>query len=269
MSKCINFKMIVFDSDNRRMSRIRCKSWACQYCSNINRRYWRKFIFNFLDENPNIQWSFHTFTLPSKYRKMSLSDCWQFIRNSWQKLIQSLTRLYGKFEYVRVIELHRDGTPHIHLLAGFSVPVDDLSKSKSADRQYIKKLKHSYVVDTKTGPRRYKSILSRLGYGYITNSQNARNGARQSTAYITKYLTKMDSDIESLVSRAKVRIVSVSRGFKPKRAKIDGSWRVLKHLNYADYAYHKQILDLNLDKVTTVEDLDEHHHYPHDDEYLE
>jgi len=253
------------------MSRLRCKQWACDYCANINRKYWRKLIYEYVNANPELQWSFHTFTLPSRYRKLPLDESINLIKRQWQKLLQALERLYGKFQYVRVIEFHRDGTPHIHLLASFNIPDSDLSRSNNRDKQYIKKLKHKYIVVDKRGHKReYKAILSRLGFGYITNSQNAIGIPSKTVSYITKYMTKVEATIESLTKRKRLKLILISRLISAiRRKKSDKEWTFRRHLDLADFAENPEILDLNRKVTVTRNDLDDSWHYPHDNEYLD
>jgi len=271
MSNCIYFRAIVYSKNHAMMSRLRCKRWSCDYCAAINRKYWRKRLYNFINSNDPIQWSFHTFTLPAHYRKLPRRTAINFIKRQWQKLLQALNRLYGKFEYVRVVEFHRDGTPHIHLLAGFNIPDIDLSKSNNRDRQYIKKLKHKYAIVDKNGHKRtYKAILSRLGFGYITNSQNAMGIPSKTVAYITKYVTKVELDDEKAANLEGLKLLLVSRGIGKEKPNSDvNDWQYRRHLDYADYYENPVILDLNRKIETTKDSLDESWHYPHDSEYLD
>lgn len=251
------------------MARLRCKLWHCPHCSNVNRRYWRAIIYNHINAYPDKKWSFHTFTLDSKYHALGRLESIRFIKRNWQKLLQALIRLYGVFDYVRVVEFHSSGIPHIHLLASFEIPKSDLSRSKKKEKQYIKKLKHDYKIKLKNGKKRkYKAILLRLGYGYMTNSQNAHGNDKQITSYITKYMTKMDDDFSKYAKRERLRIVQTSRSIKAqKRAKNDDIWVSYEYLSLGDYAKYPVIIDLDRDKPTTRDDLDENWQYPHADEY--
>jgi len=271
MARCIYFKSIIFDTSNRRMARLRCKKWSCSYCASVNRKQWRKALYDFIASNPEISWSFHTFTLPAKYRKLPLTEALNFIKKSWQKLLQALRRLYGHFEFIRVVEFHKDGTPHLHLLAGFNIPAADLSKSKKVEKQYIKKLKHDYFTEDKNKVRRkHKAILIRLGYGYMTNSQNAYGIPEKTVSYITKYMTKVEENNLSIAKREKTRLIQTSRKIKLGKKKApEGNWQIRKHLDYYDYHIHKEILDLNKDKITTAADLDDSWQYPPEDEYID
>ena len=133
---CKNIKGIVYTSDNDKdhvndFARIRCKQWTCGYCALKNRQQWRAVIFKFINNNPDLSWSFWTITLPSY---VTSDGSYQFIREDWDKLIKALRVQYGDFSYVRVLENHKSGKLHVHMLA--SIRIADARKVTRKDGSY-------------------------------------------------------------------------------------------------------------------------------------
>jgi len=244
--------IVVTTKDDALLARLRCKQWDCQYCSGRNRAAWRKAIYTFLANNPSIAWSFHTFTMPkSIHANKDVQGSVHIIKKYWQRLMQRLQRKYGKFEYVRVVEMHKSGIPHIHLMAGFRIPKEDLSKHKDPKKQYIKWLK--------------KALNSKeLPFGYIVNNQNATGKDAQITKYITAYMTKAETELYDLLKLEKMRIVQTSRGIKSplSHSESEQEWVMRLTISGLDILARGEFFDLNKKKSIGMGDLSEDGYYP-------
>ena len=53
---------------------------------------------------------------PKKFYGWSLLDEWKWIRRAWAKFRRYLRKMYGKFRFLQVVEAHRSGRPHLHVL---------------------------------------------------------------------------------------------------------------------------------------------------------
>lgn len=70
---------------------------------------------------------FLTLTLdPSKV----VGDDFKYLRASWRKMRVYLSRRFGEsVEFIAVVELHRSGRPHLHVLVNRFIPQDWLSRA--------------------------------------------------------------------------------------------------------------------------------------------
>lgn len=101
-------------------SRLLCKKWSCPVCGPKNARKLRGAI-NRVAEDKNLK-RFLTLTLdPSKYE----GDSVQYINNCWKKLRVYLSRKYGqKISFIRVLEFHKSGHAHFHILIDRFIPFE-------------------------------------------------------------------------------------------------------------------------------------------------
>lgn len=88
---------------------IRCRQWACPFCAPVKLRelqmkarrgHPQRHIVLTMRPRPGQ-------TLPEQIK---------FIARSFNKLVERIRKLYGTFEYMRVLELHKTGHPHLHIL---------------------------------------------------------------------------------------------------------------------------------------------------------
>lgn len=263
MAFCSRFTAILVtkkDAKLGKMVRARCKQWDCSFCARQNKLAWRKTLYEYLMNNPDKLWSFHTFTF--HFRKMNryarLIYSVNRIKKNWEKLLKRIKRRYGKFEYVRILEPHKLGGYHIHLMASFVIPDCDIA----------------YRTDKKTGSKIpylkwLKSDLPSLGYGYIQHSENITGNGAQAVTYVTKYMTKDELQSYELLKGNKIRYVQTSRGIKSPFASGDNdeNW-VLRHsLNFMDFMDCEDFIDLNKKTHITIDDLEKNGGaYPNYDE---
>jgi hypothetical protein len=160
-----------------------------------------------------------------------------------------MKRLFGKFQYVRVLEKHESAVLHVHLLASFHVPDSDYKIANKG-----KKNEYSYSAN-------FKKLLKKQKFGYMTSSINLPVGDFASTVgYATKYMTKEDDFIYALIGDLKIRRILTSRAFGAmKHAKSEDTWMLAHGLNK-----HEAIgyTDLDLHKKVTQEMMQHESSYP-------
>jgi hypothetical protein len=216
---CTKFhgRVMNYSADKATMHRLRCKQWSCDYCYAINAKIWRAKLFKsaveMLKNGTFSDFCFITVTLPSRLHNKGFLASYEkieegadFIRANWDKFMKRLKRQYGKFQYVRVLETHKTGVLHIHLLATFKI----------SDSKPVKRADGSIFNQSKTIVRHARSC----GFGWIhdaTNLEKLGGNELESViaivSYVTKYLTKSNPYLDSVFSKKMIRKVQTSRGF--------------------------------------------------------
>lgn len=121
-------------------------------------------------------------------------DPFRYLRGTFDKFRTYLRRRYGKVRYIAVLEMQRNGTPHLHLLLDRFIPFAWLQESWGA-----------------------------VGGGHFVNVKFV--DVHRVSRYLSKYLTK-----ELLLSApARCRRVTTSRGLclNPKKPS-EGCWTLVK-----------------------------------------
>jgi hypothetical protein len=192
--------------------------WSCEYCYGVNAKIWRaklfKSVLSQIESGVFKQFAFLTITLPSEYHNSGFyasyakieAGC-ELIRKNWDTLIKRLKRWLGKFEYIRVLETHKSGVLHIHLLVTANVPDAVFTERKKGDTYWRSEtlLKHA----------------TECGFGEIHDAQNLRllddNDDKGSligiVSYVTKYLTKNSQRFDEVSRRKKIRKIQCSKKF--------------------------------------------------------
>lgn len=259
---CRNYQGIVqneYQPNKHKFARVRCKMWQCPYCWKVNQAQWRAVLFKQLPALSR-EWSFHTFTCKSKDHSDHKTA--EIIRTHWDTLMKRLKRAYGNFSYVRVLEQHESGEWHIHMIASFHIPLDDLRTVRNKD----KSIKYQYSARIK------REILNGIPFGKICSVSNLAPDAGEDTGavekaigYVTKYMTKRDDTFEISAKEKKIRIIQTSRDIKFKPEKTDEVW-TLKSGVYLDEVMRGEVwIDLNKGgEVITPEHFTETFIYPDD-----
>lgn len=259
---CSNYSAIAYadDGDTRKITRLRCKQWSCEYCAIKERDIWRAAIIDSVNRIGG-KWSFLTLTLadyvhnlPSRFDRLAKSI--EVIRSSWDKLVKRMKRKYGAFEYVRVIESHKDGTLHIHLLASFHHP--NIKVVEQPDKK-----PYGYT-------RWLKKHVPACGFGYIMDVQNLGETvgegdwhAGQVAGYVTKYMTKDLEDFDDVRRKSRFRKIQTSRGIKKINLESDLDWHVTSRLHVSGLTSGRiDWYDLNLQKTLEIIDFDASGYYP-------
>jgi len=263
--KCKRFQAVIVASDNDRIARARCKMWTCAYCARKNAQQWRAGIAQSLARLDVHNWTFFTFTLDSAYHDKALSEkaryeaSLSFIKRTWDTLMKRLKRAYGKFEYVRVLEQHKSGAIHIHMLAGCKVH-DVKAKTRYNRRKGVNETTYQAPLIT--------DMLKDLKYGKIYDARPLEDNAltnmatikpvNEICAYITKYMTKHSDTFQTVV---KGRKIQTSRGIKKLNLEDGEDVWILKHAIYAD-SENPYPMDLSIKRRVTLEDYEGGAVYP-------
>ncbi len=145
-----------------------CQSWGCPRCGLRKGRQWVKRISSQKIER--------FITLTCKTTRFANPQVAFVILKRWMR------RKYGKFEYVLVLEVTKNGWPHFHLAC-----------------------KGSYI------PWKWLSVQwESLGIGFIVHISQVRS-ARQCARYVGKYLVK--GARRTWEAFPGMRLVQVSKGF--------------------------------------------------------
>ena len=206
-------------------------------------------------------WYFWTLTLLGKDHtglKHSI-DKW---RDTWSKLRKRIIRDLGKLKFVRIFEMHKDGTLHVHMLTDksytdcYQVEATDTAKERTESvklRQHLIDLDLGYIHDIKR----------------IDTPKKEANGiARNVSAYIVKYMTKdIQSNVRSILKEhgSRLRIVQTSIGWfdkQPDDTVLDWSKSPVFKTEYLAMGQSEQVIDLAKDERITIDDFYDHDFYP-------
>lgn len=235
------------------IAHIRCKLWKCDYCSQKNRSQWRAVLYKRLPEiSP--YWSFHTFTTGS-HKTLTIAQSEQIIMKNWERLIKRLARVFGKFSYVRTIELHKSGQPHIHAL--FSILVPDITwiKTKKTKQNKTCGYWHSPII---------AEHLKECDFGIIQSSENLQmdtdNGHFQALGYATKYMTKRE---DNPIHKFRIRFIQTSRDIKLNTLEASQNTWIIKSGIYEHEVLAIRHIDLSRDnRSITADDFEDCFIYP-------
>ena len=169
-----------------------------------------------------------TLTVPGRIfrRRYTPLEAYDQMAHNFDKLIRATKKRYGQFNYIRVVEPHRDGFPHFHIiLVGDAIrPISVLP--------YIEALWRG----------KYK-----MGFVKMNVSKNPFNDGIHAIRYITKYMTK---DLNNMGKNK--RIFTASQGALMPRGKRDTYkseiviGTVLTDENGGTYVHEEKIGDMFL-----------------------
>ena len=98
-----------------------CKCWNCPACAARNARLWIARIINGVNKmDTENGWHMFTLTAHEKWRGQDRSV--KNLRQGWKKLYNRMRRKYGVNSYVKVWEMHADGSFHLHGLIDAVIP---------------------------------------------------------------------------------------------------------------------------------------------------
>jgi hypothetical protein len=177
------------DGTKQIFHRVNCKTWGCCFCGPRKaKRY--KFLIGKLAEHEQLT-RFLTLTLdPSRIE----GDSVRYLRGVFNKFRLYLRRRYGApVKYIAVLEFHKSGIAHLHVLIDRYVPWDWIKQSWCA-----------------------------LGGGQIVYIKYV--DVHRISRYLSKYLTK-----ELLLSAPKrARRVTTSRSLRLIEKSAESSWKLVK-----------------------------------------
>lgn len=119
-----------------------------------------------------------TLTIPEYPAEME-GERFDVAQERWHELLRDAGKRGIRFDYLRVVELQKRGTPHFHLA------VKNVKRGQER------------LSDTKVVARMLRRLARRHGFGYkegkTTDLQAARLGGAGVASYLSKYLGKADS----------------------------------------------------------------------------
>jgi len=116
------------DGDRVIFHRVNCKTWSCSFCGPRKAKRYKRAI-RMLAEQEQLN-RFLTLTLnPSRVQGEPV----RYLRQVFNKFRTYLRRKYGvSIKYIAVLEFHKNGAPHLHLLVDRFIPQGWISQSWSA-----------------------------------------------------------------------------------------------------------------------------------------
>lgn len=236
--------------NERRLVRLRCKQWTCEYCAAKNREIWRAKLIHHINETKGA-WAWITLTAHSKKRgeRASIKN----LREGWTKIYNKLKYKFGGFSYARIYEKHQDGSYHIHAI--ISISFDDIHERQSSDGS------------TTTYSLWLAQAAKDAKIGYYTHAANIPTEFSQHAgfiaSYITKYIVKLDTVTKNELGR--VRHIQVSQNWIEKEVVVSGAWAFKSGVYLDDIVeldegnYYK---DINTQHIITIEDFKDTYIYP-------
>ena len=148
---------------------VRCRK--CVGCHHAWRSKVRALILNGLIGRNAYMW---TLTIP-EYPSQMEGDRFDVAQERWHNLLRDAGKRGFRFEYMRVVEMQKRGTPHFHIAV---------------------KMGSGQVSNTKALARRFRGLAKRARFGYregkTTDFQSASLGGAGVASYMSKYLVKSE-----------------------------------------------------------------------------
>ncbi len=110
-SKAIVFEAKVKGRPAVMVKKVRCKSWYCRHCAPRNLKRLKARLYHFIGNQ-----SMRLMTLTTKDNGQSPEKSLQDISLAWDVLLKRMKRKYGKIKYFRIVQFHKNGQPHMHIL---------------------------------------------------------------------------------------------------------------------------------------------------------
>lgn len=176
----------LFNFDTGEIVKLQCKAYKCQVCGPKKTFFLKKFIQKYIDSWQNV--TLWTFTFSSHiFSGMKLQEKLQKASKIWKtfrdliKRDKSLSEYQKSFQYLKVVELQENGSPHFHAV------VDRFIR-----QQRINYLWHKAIQYNST----YKGTPGNANFSPPAKQLKKKNVG----AYITKYIAKQIADIQEDVN---------------------------------------------------------------------
>lgn len=206
----------------RRIIRANCDSWQCDYCARRKQSIWRYRVRRHLDirRAQGIQFFFLTLTRPPAEHARP-DEALSALKSGWHRMTEFLRRQVrpAELEYVSVLEFHKSGAPHQHLLINYCPP--DLAE---------------YCPPRGAPMMRSRWLSARLehyGYGWVHHVEPVGDSAGAGR-YVSKYLAK-----GLILLRRRQRLITCSQNWAKAPASVGADelqWLRLPHEMGADEA---------------------------------
>jgi hypothetical protein len=236
---CPNFDFIVWRKNRLNeveLTRLRCKSWDCEFCADLNRQLWRSHLKKKIAKLGGTWW-FLTITSHEGNREKhaTLAN----LRRGLDLLFKRMRKIWKRIEYVRVYELHQTGAYHAHCIISGLSPRIHYYKARSGLRVFEPcDSKGKNVWSLKTW---FKKTARACKMGYMVDCQQL-DGVAKTVNYICKYITKT-----TLSYHVKyVRRIQTSQGIGAANPRKEGQgWNIAKYV-YMGNVGNSVLVDLNL-----------------------
>lgn len=163
------------------IARWRCGSWLCkQGCGDKVGARWLARAFAGVEALGETRMKFLTLTFDQR-ALVTKEAAWERLGPAWHRLHVALKRDYGHFDYFRVVELHKSGWPHVHVLLGIDdyIPHEHLRlRAVAAGFGRVVDIRQAWKARQEAGTVHERPL-------------EGENATRRAVArYVTKYLVK-------------------------------------------------------------------------------
>jgi hypothetical protein len=115
------FSMLDYETATKYYYSPLCKRKACPTCAKIRKLQIALRIKNAIATTDNTTWYFATITMHKNWHGMgNTPQVRKVMQSGWSRLRKRMARRWKGLLWVKVIEFHKSGTPHIHLVIGIS-----------------------------------------------------------------------------------------------------------------------------------------------------
>lgn len=162
----------------RRVIRANCDSWGCEKCARRKQSIWRYRIRRHIDIRcaQGVTFYFVTLTRPPVEHGDAV---WALkaLKKGWHRTAEYFRRQArpAALEYVSVVEFHKSGAPHQHLLINYCPP--DVAEYRPPSGRPMMR------------SRTLSARLEHYGYGWVHHIERVSDGAAAGR-YVSKYLAK-------------------------------------------------------------------------------
>lgn len=174
--------------------KLRCGKWACNECRDIKIKKLRKRIKSGLVGEDDL--NFLTLTIKHGNFK-TREEALKYVKRRWNSLKTAINKkLNRKIKYISVVEPHKSGYPHLH------------------------------IIVTNLGMLNKKWLLQeaqKVGFGWNSIVQKISLGYKGAVNYVLKYILKCSEEFKDI---KRLRIVDLSRDFCYKREKLGTMWKL-------------------------------------------
>lgn len=217
-------------------TRLRCRSWGCEYCARKNAAMWRNFLAGQL---PIISDNWWMVTLTAHSETRTLEASYQNLQRGVGVALKRIRRCFSPVEYVRVYEKHpQSNAIHAHLLvSGLTEYVSwrmNPNKTVSFKPQPTRPSRKGYWhIRTYLSKQAHESKI-----GYSVAVERCRD--RHAVFYVTKYLTKSAQEI----SIKGLRHVSTSHRVGSPGNESGNRWEVGNFITSLDVRENERVQDV-------------------------
>lgn len=198
MIVCKNYMRIAYTVTGHKqalVTRLRCKKWSCEFCSEKNAKAWQYWLIKRLPEVSERWW---LLTLTANENTRTTLKSLENLRTNIDALVKRLKRVFGTgIEYVRVYEKHPSSEAiHVHMIMS--------GLENYVERRVAKNgVEHFKPIATRKGKKgvwRLRTWMKKnaraLGMGYQAEIEEFVGDVSRASMYVTKYLTKEQQNID-------------------------------------------------------------------------